>query len=97
MSFTQITSRPVSRRRLGALAALAFVAAMAAALVMSSGASAETTSVFVDPTSSTGLVGSTHVMTATVFPVESGVRVRMKVLSGPNANDTASALTNSGG
>ena len=49
------------------------------------------------PLSDTNLVGTRHLLTATVSPVQRDVRVRFEVISGPNAGDKFSDRTNSSG
>jgi len=92
-----MTRRPVSKSRWAGLAAIAFVGALAAMLLVSTGANAATTSVSVDPTNVTRTAGTVHVMGVTVSPAEGGVLVRYQVLSGPNVGDTGAAATNSSG
>ena len=55
------------------------------------------TAISVSPTSDTNPVGSSHTVTATVAPAQSGVTVRFEVLTGPNAGTKDSATTNSSG
>jgi uncharacterized protein YjdB len=55
------------------------------------------TSISLTPVSDTNPVGSSHALTATVFPARSGVTVRFEVLSGPNAGTKRSDGTNSSG
>ena len=89
----------MTRSRVLGLAAVALVFAVAATFIVMTRAGAQqaVTSVSVSPSSATNLVGTTHTLTATVFPAQGATRIRLQVLSGPNANDTASAVTGANG
>ncbi len=53
--------------------------------------------VSLEPELDTNPVGTSHQLTATVAPAQSGVIVRFEVLAGPNAGDELAAATNSSG
>ena len=55
------------------------------------------TSLFLAPTPDSNPVGTTHALTATVSPKQSGVSIRFEVVSGPNAGTTRSGSTNASG
>ena len=54
-------------------------------------------SIALTPASDSNPVGTTHRLTATVTPAQSGVTVRFEVVSGPNTGTTRSDGTNSSG
>jgi hypothetical protein len=99
MSIAGMTTPPVTNRRWAGLATIALVAAIAMGFVLltRAGAQATTSSITVNPTSATGLLGARHSMTVTVFPVQIGVRVRSEVLSGPNEGEQLTGLSDSAG
>ena len=49
------------------------------------------------PSTSSGVLGTSHTVTATVSPTQSGVIVRFRVIAGPNSGDAGVASTNLGG
>ena len=55
------------------------------------------TGITLAPTTDTPPVGTTHSVTATVSPVQSGVLTRFKVTSGPNTDEIGNATTNGDG
>ncbi|MDA0351757.1 MAG: hypothetical protein O3A10_06065 [Chloroflexi bacterium] len=90
----------MTKGRLGGIAAVALVAALAMALILTTRADAQqaiTSSVSVSPTNATNQIGSSYAVGVTVSPAQSGVRVRYQVLSGPNAGGSGALDTNSNG
>jgi hypothetical protein len=55
------------------------------------------TSISLAPASATNPVRTSHTLTATVSPVQTGMLVRFRVISGPNANAQGTDATNSSG
>ncbi len=94
-----MTTPPVTKRRLAGLAAIAIVAAIAMVFVLSTRADAQatTTSVSVSPANAVVQAGGSHAMGVTVSPIQSGVQVRYRILSGPNASETGALNTNAQG
>jgi hypothetical protein len=58
---------------------------------------APVTGLTLTPGNDSNPVGTSHQLTATIGPKQSGVTVRFEVVSGPNAGTTRSATTNSSG
>lgn len=94
-----MTTPPVTKRRLVGLALIALVAAIAMVFVLSTraGAQSATTAVTVNPANAVVQAGGSHAMGVTVSPIQSGVQVRYRILSGPNAGETGALNTDSRG
>ncbi|MEZ4502924.1 MAG: hypothetical protein R3C39_09890 [Dehalococcoidia bacterium] len=54
-------------------------------------------SIALSPASATNPVNTSHTVTATISPANSGVLVRFRVISGPNANAAGASTTNGSG
>ena len=94
-----MTSAPATKRRLAGLLAIALVLAVAALLVLATRADAQhtTSSITVSPTTTVVQTGTAHAMGVTVSPVQSGIQVRYRILSGPNSGEAGALNTNASG